>query len=249
MDARPARDGRPLRARDSRPLRVRDGRPLRVRDDRPLLAAAVRPRAVTLLACCATIVVALGALFAHQTSPDGLDHAIDAPFITWFAGHRGLGLWLVAPGSLVPAAVLTVGIAVWCLLGRRLNGAVLAAVALPVAEGLNDGLLKPVIQRTYLGALTYPSGHTTAVFALVATITVLLLGAPRPGPAGAWRVAVPAVACVLALVVVIALIGVQFHYFTDCVGGAALGTGTVCGLVLILDRPVFRRWLTSPGPR
>jgi membrane-associated phospholipid phosphatase len=201
-----------------------------------------------LLACCAIIVVALGALFAHQASPDGLDRTIDAPFITWFASHRGLGLWLVAPGSLVPAAALTAVVVAWCLLGRRLNGAVLAALALPVGEGLNDGLLKPVVQRTYLGALTYPSGHTTAVFALVATVTVLLLGAPREGRAAAWRVVVPAVACALALVVVIALLGVQFHYFTDCVAGAALGTGTVCGLALILDQPVFRRWLTGTGP-
>ena len=219
------------------------------RDVRPLLEAPARARAVALLAWCAVIVVALGALFAHQSTPDSFDRVVDAPFINWFGGHRGLGLWLVAPGSQVPAAALTVVIVVCCLLAGRLNGAVLAAAALPVAEGLNDGLLKPLVHRTYLGALTYPSGHTTAVFALVTTVTVLLLGAPRAGRAGGWRIAVPAVAGVLALVVVIALIGVRFHYFTDTVGGAALGTGTVCGLALILDRPVLRRRLTGPGPR
>lgn len=218
------------------------------RDVRPLLADPARARAVALLAWCAVTVVALGALFVHQSTPDGLDRVVDAPFINWFGGHRGLGLWLVAPGSQLPAVALTVVIVVCCLLAGRLNGAVLAAAALPVAEALNDGLLKPLVHRTYLGALTYPSGHTTAVFALVATVTVLLLGAPREGRAGRWRVVVPAVAGVLALVVVIALIGVRFHYFTDTVGGAALGTGTVCGLALILDRPAFRR-LTGSGPR
>lgn len=27
----------------------------------------------------------------------------------------------------------------------------------------------------------------------------------------------------------------RFHYFTDTVAGVAVGTGTVCGLALILD--------------
>ena len=65
---------------------------------------------------------------------------------------------------------------------------------------------------------------------------------------------VPVAAGVLAVVVVIALIGLRFHYFTDTVAGAALGIGTVCGLALVLDLPVFRRWLTGesglrPGTR
>jgi len=218
----------------------------RARGRRPLLAAPARRRAMLLLACCAVVVAALAALFAHQARPDGLDRAADAPFISWFSGHNGLGLWLVSPGSLVPAGVLTAVIVACCLIAGRLNGAVLAAAALPVAEGLNDGLVKPLVHRTYLGVLTYPSGHTTAVFAMTATVTVLLLGAPREGKAGAVRVLVPAAAALLAVVVVIALIGVRFHYFTDTVGGAALGTGTVCGLALALDLPVFRAMLRVP---
>ena len=42
---------------------------------------------------------------------------------------------------------------------------------------------------------------------------------------------------------VIAVIGLECHYFTDAVAGAAVGIGTVCGLALILDRPAIRRWL------
>jgi membrane-associated phospholipid phosphatase len=44
-------------------------------------------------------------------------------------------------------------------------------------------------------------------------------------------------------IILLSLIGVRFHYFTDTVGGAALGIGTVCGLALVLDLPTFRRWL------
>jgi membrane-associated phospholipid phosphatase len=220
----------------------------RTRNGRPLLAAPARRWAITLLACCAVVVAVPAVLFAHQAGPGGLDRAVDAPFISWFSGHRGLGLWLVFPGALIPAGVLTAVIVACCLIAGRLNGAVLAAAAIPVAEGLGEGLLKPLVHRTYLGFLTYPSGHTTAVFAMTATVTVLLLGAPREGQARPVRVLVPAAAALLAVVVVIALIGVRFHYFTDTVGGAALGTGTVCGLALVLDLPAFRRWL-APGKR
>jgi membrane-associated phospholipid phosphatase len=215
-----------------------------LRPGRPLLAAPARARVGVLLACCAIIVTVLAVLFAHQPRPDGLDHAVDAPFITWFGSRRGLGLWLISPGSQLPAAALTAVIVACCLIGGRLNGAVLAAAALPAADGLNDGFLKPLVHRTYLGVLTYPSGHTTAVFALVATVTLLLLGSPRDGQAGAVRVLIPAVAGLAAVVVVIALIGLRFHYFTDTVAGAALGIGTVCGLALVLDLAAVRRWLT-----
>jgi membrane-associated phospholipid phosphatase len=221
-----------------------DGRHLR--NDWPLLAAPARVWAGVLLALCAILVMVLGALFAHQATADRLDHAIDAPVIAWFGGHRGLGDWLIFPGSPLPAGVLAAAIGVACLFAGRLNGAVLAVAAVPVADGLSDGLLKPLVHRAYLGALTYPSGHTTAVFALAATVAVLVLASPQRGGTWALRVLIPVAACVLACVVAIALVGLRFHYFTDTVAGAALGIGTVCGLALLLDLPVVRRWL-APG--
>ena len=222
-------------------------RGIHLRPGRPLLAASARPWAGGLLACCAILVAGLGVLFAHQTQPDWLDRAIDAPFSAWLGGHLGLGLWLIALGSSVPAVVLSAAIAVACLLAGRLNGAVLAAAAVPVANGLVEGLLKPLVHRTYLGNLTYPSGHTTAIFALAATVTVLLLVPPRPARAGALRVLIPAVACAAGTVVAIGLIGLRFHYFTDTVAGAAVGIGTVCGLALLLDLPRIWRWLAWVG--
>jgi membrane-associated phospholipid phosphatase len=120
---------------------------------------------------------------------------------------------------------------------------VLTAAAVPAAVGLDEGLLKPLVHRTYLGVLSYPSGHATAMFTLAATVTVLLLVSPHPANAGALRVLIPAASCVLGGVVAIAVIGLRWHYFTDTVAGAAVGIGTVCGLALILDLPAARRWL------
>jgi membrane-associated phospholipid phosphatase len=214
---------------------------LHLRYGPPLLDPLARVQAGVLLACCATLVAVLGVLFAHQTTPDGLDHAIDAPVIAWLRGHPGLALRLAAPGSLLPAAALSAVFVIACLLAGRLNGAVLAAAAVPAAVGLNDGLCKPLVDRTYLGALTYPSGHTATMFALAATVAVLLFSPPRPARARALRVVIPALVCVLGVVVAVGVMGLRWHYFTDTVAGAAVGIGTVCALALVLDLPTRRR--------
>lgn len=216
---------------------------MRLRPGRPLLAGSARPWAGALLAVCAILVAVLGAAFAHQARADWFDHAVDAPIVAWLGGHGRLALWLAAPGSLIPAGVLTASTVVACLLAGRLNGVVLAAAAVPAAVGLDEVLLKPLVERTYLGVLAYPSGHTTAVSALAATVTVLLFIPPRPAGAQALRALIPAAACVLGGVVAMAVIALRWHYFTDTVAGAAVGIGTVCGLALILDLPAARRLL------
>jgi membrane-associated phospholipid phosphatase len=81
------------------------------------------------------------------------------------------------------------------------------------------------------------------MFALAATVGMLLLVPPRPAGAAVFRVLIPAVGCLLGVVVAVGVIGLRWHYFTDTVAGAALGIGTVCGLALLLDLSVIRRWL------
>jgi membrane-associated phospholipid phosphatase len=183
----------------------------------------------------------LGVVFAHQAKADWFDHAVDSPIITWLGSHQGLAPRLAAPGSQIPAVGLSAAVAIACLLVGRLNGMVLAAAAVPAAVGLNDGLLKPLVHRTYLGVLTYPSGHTVAMFALAATIAVLLLVPPQRAKTRALRVVITGAACVLGGIVAIGVIGLRWHYFTDTVAGAAVGIGTVCGLALLLDLPAARR--------
>ena len=214
---------------------------------RPLLDPAGRRFAGALLACCAALVTVLGILFAHQTAADKVDHVIDSPIITWLDGHPGLAAWLALPGSQRPAIALTAVIVVACLFTRRLNGAILAAAAVPAAVGVNDGLCKPLFHRTYLGILTYPSGHTATVFALAATVAVLLCASSRSVKPRALLIVIPAAACVLGSLVALGVIGLRWHYFTDTVAGAAVGIGTVCGLALVLDIPARRRQLTVAG--
>jgi membrane-associated phospholipid phosphatase len=205
------------------------------RSGRPLLAASARPRAGVLLAGCAVLVAVLCVQFAHQSTPDGFDRAVDAPFVTWFAARHGLALWLAYPGTMVPAIVLSFVIAVACLVTRRFRGAVLAVAAVPVAVELCEVLIKPLVHRTYIGQVVYPSGHTAAISALAATVTVLLFAPPQPAMPRWLRVLVLAVTYLAAVAVVVGVIALRFHYFTDTVAGAAVGIGTVCGLALVLD--------------
>ena len=213
---------------------------------RPLLAGPARPWAATLLVGCAVLVAVLGVLFAHQTTADRLDQAVDTPVVGWLGGHPSLAVWLAFPGSLIPAVAFSAAIIGACLLAGRRNGAVLAAVAVPAAAGLTDGLFKHLVDRTYLGVLSYPSGHTASVFALVATVAVLLLPAPQLTATETLRPLrglLTGLACGVGIVVAIGVMGLRWHYFTDTVADAAVGIGTVCGLAFLLDLPLARRSL------
>jgi membrane-associated phospholipid phosphatase len=214
---------------------TRSGPPPRAGSARLLLAASARPRLAAVLTGCAILVAALGALFAGQSTADAFDRTVDSPIITVFAGHRGLALWLAFPGTTIPAVVLTAVIAIACLVTGRRSGAVLAILAVPVTAGLTDGLIKPLVHRVYIGQVVYPSGHTAIIAALAATVTVLLLASPRPALARPLRVMILAVTYLAVAAVVVGVIAVRFHYFTDTVAGAAVGIGTVCGLALVLD--------------
>jgi membrane-associated phospholipid phosphatase len=228
----------------SRPVTERTSvDPSQLRLGRPLLAGSARHWARVVLVCCAAIVVLLGVLFWHRTTADWLDRAVDAPFLSWFGGHQGMALWLAWPATLIPAAVLTGAVVIRCLLAGRLNGALLGLAAIPAGIGLDEGLLKLLVHRTYHGSLVYPSGHATAMFAFAATVTVLLLVPPHPARFRALRILIPAAAGALSVVVAIAVIGLSWHYFTDTVAGAAVGIGIVCALALIVDLPVVRRVL------
>lgn len=224
---------------------------IQLRLGRPLLAGAARPWAGTVVICCVILVAVLGVLFARDTKADPFDNAVDSPIIGLLGSHGDLAYRLAYPGTLYPAVLLSGIVVVICLVTSRLNGVVLAIAAVPVADGLDDGLLKHLVDRTYFGQLTYPSGHTTAAFAMMTTIAVVFLIPPQPYGARTIRVLLAAAGCVVGAVVAIAVIALQWHTFTDTVAGAAVGVGAVCALALILDlfQPIPRGDHHPPGLR
>jgi membrane-associated phospholipid phosphatase len=202
---------------------------------RPLLGEARRTWAISALAACVVVVVALGLPLRGQTRANWFDDALDAPVIAFFGGHHSLLLWLALPATFVPAAVVSAASAVGCLIAGRLNGAMLAVTAVPVAAALDDALLKHLFHRTSLGQLAFPSGHTASAAAQTALLAILLLVPPQRRRTRTARRTLIMLYCLITAAVAAAVIGLRWHYFTDTVAGAAVGTGTVLALSLLLD--------------
>jgi undecaprenyl-diphosphatase len=200
--------------------------------------------AAALLAACAGAGLALGIFYAGQTHAGRLDASVDAWARSGLGRDQALVHLLAWLGDFGPVTVMTAALALGCAAARRWRGAVLAAVAITVASGLTELVFKPLTDRTLYGALSYPSGHATGMFAL-ATVSVILLAAPaRPRLPGAVRLLLALGALLVAAAVPLAMVSLGFHYFTDTIGGAAVGTGTVLVSAFVIDWAARRR-----GPR
>jgi membrane-associated phospholipid phosphatase len=211
-----------------------------VRLSAPLLAPAFRPVAAALAAVCAAVVAFLAAEVAHQSSPGWLDSAVDSKIQASLGGHAAVLTALTRLGGLLGVTVIGLIMFSACLGTRRYRGALLVAVALPVA-GLAELLLKPFIDRTRYGWLSFPSGHTIGVFALAVTFLVILTGPLRPALPSLLRVLLGCAGILIACAVAVSLIALRVHYFTDTIGGAAVSISIVLGTALIVDFFADRR--------
>ena len=203
-----------------------------------------RRAAAALLAACAAIAVGLAVYLAVQSRPAWPDPSLD-PWIQNAMGHFPALLGrLPHVGTLGPVTLMTLALIAVCAATRNWPGAVLAAVAEPVAVGLTEYVLKPYVG----GALGqgFPSGHAASMFALAA-ICAVLLADPIPGrPTRAFRAArllLILLALLFAAAVAAAMVAIGAHTFTDAVGGAAVGIGVVLACALALD------WVTAQAYR
>jgi undecaprenyl-diphosphatase len=196
----------------------------------------MRPLATAILGGCAAATAVLGALVAGQTRPGPIDRWVDARIQGGLGGQwRGLQ-YLAGIGDLTPVVVMISVLVLACLVTRRGRGAVLAAVAVPAAAGLAELVLKPLVGRTLLGALSFPSGTEARVFAVAAVFAVLMADPVRPRIPAAVRLAAAVAVLLAAVAVGVAIVALNQHYFTDTLGGAAVGTAAALATALILDR-------------
>jgi undecaprenyl-diphosphatase len=201
-----------------------------------LLPPALRRPAAVVVTGCVAVTASLALAFAGQARPDGLDRAADAHVRSGLGPYDEQLRLLAKLGGQVPFAVLTAALILACLATRRWRGAVLAGVAVPGAVALTEYVLKPLVGRTILsGYDCYPSGHTTALFALAATCTVLLTGPVRPRWPGAVRLLLVLGAVLIAAGVAVSMVARGYHYFTDTVGGTAVGIGIVMLTALVIE--------------
>jgi len=203
---------------------------------RPLLAPAARVPAGAVLAVCVAVTAIFGVLYAHQSQAGWLDAGVDARVRSLLAGHPVLLNRIALLGSPVPMIAMTAAMALACLVTRRWRGALFVVIAVPLAEALTGWVLKPLIGRTLHGYLSFPSGHTTGVFAVAAVLAVLLTGPLRPRLAAPVRLLCVLAAIAAASATATAMVGMGAHYFTDTVGGVAVAVGAVLATALAIDR-------------
>jgi undecaprenyl-diphosphatase len=184
---------------------------------------------------CAAVTALLGVLVHHQNGAGFMDRKIDHLLHRSIGRHPGLLEPLARLGDQLPVTLLAVALVVVCLLIRRWEGAVLTAVGLSVAIVVTEYLLKPFVGRTLGGGQSFPSGHATGMFALATAFCVLLAAPPYLKVPARLRRVLALLALVIAVSVPVAMVGLNHHYFTDIVAGAAVGIGVVLLTALVLD--------------
>jgi len=134
---------------------------------RPLLPGSLRGAGIALLAACVAVVAVLAALLAGGGIGGHLDTALDPRIQAWLGRFPTLLNQLPRLGGLPEVTLMTLALALACVVTRRWRGAVLALVAVPGAVGLTEYVLKPYVGGPLDQA--FPSGHATSSFALAAS--------------------------------------------------------------------------------
>ena len=187
---------------------------------------------MVLLAACVAAIAVTGVRFPGYGPPGWLDATFDPRFQAQQARFPVLVDWLPRFGELKLVTLVTFALLLACAITRRWRGAVLTALAVPIAIGLTEYVLKPTVGQAIGEA--FPSGHAASSFALAASFAVLLANPPRRVSAGI-RLLLVLLAVLMATAVAAAIVANGAHTFTDAVGGAATGTGVVLAGALTLD--------------
>jgi undecaprenyl-diphosphatase len=184
-------------------------------------------------------VAALGLKLQYVRGPVGIDTRAASHFVgvSQRLYQRDSGLRdLVQLGGEGPVTLSVLALAVWALKRRDVAGFLLVTIGPLSALFLAEAVLKPFIERRGAsGALSYPSGHVTAV-ASVATAALLLVfryAGPR------WALVWSPLAAAVSATIAVAVIAAGWHYATDSVAGVALGAGVVCVVAAATDQ-LFR---------
>lgn len=185
--------------------------------------------AVIILVTCVLVLAAQGVWIRHGMETSWVDATVNAKVVAALGEHPLLLAVLVWPGEPVPFTAIAAAVALACMLRRWFEGAALVAISVPLATAVTELVLKPLIGGTSWGN-PFPSGHVTSVVALATALTVLLARAPR-----GQRLAFASAAFLLAGAVAIGVIGARMHHFSDTIGGAAAGIGTVLLTAFVLD--------------
>jgi membrane-associated phospholipid phosphatase len=208
----------------------------------PLLPGPARRIAVVLIFCCAVLVTAGALLGADRSQPNTLSRPVDSWIQAHISSHH-TALQLITDLGVAGSELLALALILAALAGRRRDLAALVLISVPLAWILAEFVLKPLVDERIGKYLTYPSGHTQAVFCAATVLAVALLSPSRAAPPAWLRVLVVAIVVAVGVAVAISMIGLDYHYLTDTVAGSAVGVGVALCTALCLDTPRGRRAL------
>jgi undecaprenyl-diphosphatase len=199
----------------------------------PLLPTGARLLAAAIVVVCVLVTAVQGVWLRHGMETGRMDTAVDAKVKAGLGGHPQLLAVLVWPGEAVTVTAIAAALVVACILRRRYGQAAFVAISVALATATTELVLKPLIGRTSWGD-PFPSGHVTSVVALATALTVLLAGRPAQMHRQ-LRFVLAFTAFLTVAAVAVGVIGANMHHFSDVIGGAAVGIGTVLLTALILD--------------
>jgi membrane-associated phospholipid phosphatase len=167
-----------------------------------------------------------GAYFAYRPGPTPLDSLAfrilpseyTHHYLTYFAD-------LGRPRAVIPGVIISSFIAFFWDRRRALSCLLAPLVAICITEYL----AKPAVGRTFGGTLCYPSGHMTAVTALVCAFVIAV--PPR------WRMLAAVAGLLVCLGVGPALILLRWHFLTDVIAGASVSIASTLIIDSLLHYP------------
>jgi hypothetical protein len=176
---------------------------------------------------CAFVLLALAV--AHGNGPYGFED----PFFRWLGAPSVTAGWAHLSELVSTPVVAAAGVTAAALgIARRavLRIAVYAAVA-TTAFIVNEYIAKPLVQRTYIGEVTFPSGSVTAVCATALAFWLALyplVGSPT-------RVGILLLGLIWTLLTALAVVGALWHTPLDDLGSFLLSIGLLTGAAALFE--------------
>jgi membrane-associated phospholipid phosphatase len=184
---------------------------------------------------CVFAGAALSLMVAHGTGPYGFED----PAINWLGGRSAVqewGSWSNLLGNPAVAIVVIASLALGAIRGAAVRVVLYGVVAL-AAFLINEHLAKPLVDRTYDGAVTFPSGHVTAACATAFAMWLALFPVLKKHE----RIATALLGLAWVGLISLAVVGALWHTPLDAVGSVILSVGIVAGGGAILELPSVRR--------
>jgi membrane-associated phospholipid phosphatase len=155
--------------------------------------------------------------------------------VGWITGFMKGATWLGSNAVVIPLAV---SLAAVFVVRRRSYRPLVQLAAAVVSSILFYDVVKALVHRprppiavrlVHVSGYSFPSGHATVAVAVWGTM-VLILG---PGRSPRTKVLLGAAAGAISLLVAVSRLYLGVHWFTDVVGGLALGGLVLSGVALL----------------